>query len=393
MFKSYNRALFIYRLLCLSFLLGIILSKKLWFSDRLLPLIPTFRDLNFLPHPFDKVFLLLLGVFLFLGLFIKRVQLNTIFILFISFLFCFSDQIRWQPWIYQYLLMFVPFAFFDYKKSYNIILILEMIVIIFIYFWTGIHKFQPQFIYYVFTPILKNLFHLSSYVINEYRNIGYVIPIIEIGISFFLFFRKTRNFGVIFLLFSHLFILYYLSPLGINFNQIVWPWNTAMIGFGFLLFFNNNEKIMRFDLKISERVYFILFFILVGVLPFFSLYNKWDHYLSFNVYSGKPNELAVIIPENKNKVPRVINEYLVEGNLLNTETVINLNRWSMFELNVPIPPQKRIYKLLSKKVVKHYNFEGVLLIRELKNKKSKFYYEGISKTGKNLPDQKFQENQ
>lgn len=385
MTNSLNRAIFTYRIICAGLIAGILFSIPLWLSDRLLPLVPVYKQINILPAPFDKILLGILLLSLLFGLIGKYIRQTTILTSIILILFVLSDQLRWQPWVYQFGLMLIPFIFLSTETRAKTLINIQMLLIISIYLWTGIHKLQPQFILYVSNPIFKNLFYFNKDFINNVKELGYLIPFFEILTGLLLIYFKTRKAGFFLLLFSHLFILYYLSPLGINFNSVVWPWNASMILFGSILFYNNTDLVINFDIIKKNILLYIFFGFVCVLMPLLGIKKKWDHYLSFNIYSGNPNELALIIPENVNKIPIKLSEYIVDGVLVNENKVLNLNRWCMFELNVPIPPQQRIYTNLAQQVSTKYNFEGILLIRELKNGNIIMNRKAFTKAGKTLP--------
>ena len=82
--------------------LGFVLSWRLWISSRLFPLCPIIASLPAVPFPFDYIwFALILG--LLAGIcFRARPRMLVIAFLVLAGLLCLFDQMRWQPWFYQY---------------------------------------------------------------------------------------------------------------------------------------------------------------------------------------------------------------------------------------------------------------------------------------------------
>ena len=100
-------------LACLSCLL---LSHKLWLSERYYPLTPISEKLRFISPPFDYILFLALLVLLVI-IAIQSRPLKPIFayLVLASFL-CLSDQSRLQPWFYQFTFMLAAFAFYFWRR-------------------------------------------------------------------------------------------------------------------------------------------------------------------------------------------------------------------------------------------------------------------------------------
>lgn len=228
-----KRLEFILKISCIGLIIGILLSYNLWNSEREIPLLPYFEFVPNLPNFINKAFLYAL-FFLLMSIILsynKKVFI-TLFIL-LSFLL-FQDQLKWQPWVYLYFLFFIPFLFKIEEKNK---LKYFQIIIIGVYFWSGLHKFQAEFIFNTFSSILKNLFRIQdSNLIENLLILGYAIPIIEILTAVFLFTKRFQFLGIILAISTHIFALLYLGPLGISHNTVVYPWNIAMMFFVIILF-------------------------------------------------------------------------------------------------------------------------------------------------------------
>ena len=168
-------------------------------------------------------------------------------------------------------------------------MICAQIVLIGIYLWSGIHKFNSNFIDLTFTNILTNLFQIKNEkIINIIRYSGYLVPIIEVFIAVALTIPKLRTLGVLLVVSVHTFILVYLSPLGVDDNSIVYPWNIAMILLTALLFYKQkNDAASIIQGSIQMKLLSVLLIVLVLILPLLNFINKWDSYLSFSLYSDK----------------------------------------------------------------------------------------------------------
>lgn len=71
----------------------------------------------------------------------------------------------------------------------------------------------------------------------------------------------------------HIFILIFLSPLEINYNSIIWPWNVLMIVYLIILFYNNSAKISLRNLLVGVTIIPVL---MTAILPFLSFVGLYD---------------------------------------------------------------------------------------------------------------------
>lgn len=348
------------------FLAGIALSFKLWISDRNFPLAPVFSTHQFLNFPIDHVFAFLLLLALGINLFYWTNGIN-LFAIAILFILLLQDQTRWQPWVYIYFLFLLLFSFTEkIPGRQNHLLTYLRVVTIGIYFWSGVHKLNPNFLDITFENILTHfLWFKDVNFISTIKPFGYFIPVVEIGISIFLFFPKSRNLAVYFVIITHLFILVYLSPLGIDSNSVVFPWNVAMIFIVFFLFYNAEEKI---DLKniIKKDLMLISVLLLTWMFPVLSFFGFWDNYLSFDLYSSKSDEYYIVIAEDQlNKVDKKLKPYYLPARETQGGKIINMNRWALEEMNVPFYPQSRAFKKAAKAFCKFGIPEDKLYFLEL----------------------------
>ncbi len=257
---------------------------------------------------------------------------------------------RWQPWVYIYLLMLLPFILDQTEKETPIILNYLQLTISGIYFWSGLHKFNSNFINVVFKSILIDLFKIdSSYAIQRLSYLGYAIPLVEVCIGLTLLVPKTRQMGVWLAIITHLFILIYLSPLGISSNSVVYPWNLGMVLFVIILFWNIKNK--PFLLKRSNRINFASLFLLslIWICPLLNFFNYWDNYLSFLLYSGKIKSYYIAVEEKMST--RIIKKYnpsFIDLKGMTGGRIIDLNKWALEDLNVPFYAESRVFKNISK---------------------------------------------
>jgi hypothetical protein len=174
----------LFKAMCFVWLLMKIISWRLWMPERLFPLVPFLEWTN---QP--EISFILFGFSLVCLVYFSFFTTNNI-IIFLFLIFEIShlllDQMRWQPWEYQFLLTTVFYLFF--KKSENFKLLL-LTLLAFTYILSGLHKFSAGFLASSWSNIiLKRIFRIPF----EWRSnnilfyFGYIIPIIEVSLGLLL---------------------------------------------------------------------------------------------------------------------------------------------------------------------------------------------------------------
>jgi uncharacterized membrane protein YphA (DoxX/SURF4 family) len=190
-----------------------------------------------------------------------------------------QDQLRWQPWVYMYALMLIPFTFAK-KPSEEQLQAFFRLLLIAVYIWSGVHKIHPNFVNTTFENIINTyLPFVDKELLKAYFFIGYLAPIYEIAVGIFLFIPSMRKVGIVMVLMLHTFIICYLSPIGIDYNAIVIPWNVAMAIMVGSLFCEKHVIHWRSLITKLGNRYLQLALILVLIMPALSVFQLWDHYL------------------------------------------------------------------------------------------------------------------
>ncbi|MEQ8241400.1 MAG: hypothetical protein RIA69_19455 [Cyclobacteriaceae bacterium] len=219
-----------------------------------------------------------------------------------------------------------------------------------VYIWSGIHKVHPNFVNTNFENIIQTYFQfVDKELLKAYLFIGYLAPVFEIAVGLFLFIPKTRTIGIIMALLLHAFIIAYLSPVGIDYNSIVIPWNVAMALMVVSLFHKKQPIDWRSIVSKLGNKYLQFALMLVLIMPTLSAFQLWDHYLSFSLYSNKTPHFYVASeynsfgPFNDSTEPFIKKIKPIRGS-----SYLDINAWCMSILNVPFYPEKRVFKQLSK---------------------------------------------
>ena len=138
------------------------------------------------------------------------------------------------------------------------------------------HKLNGGFLYTVWEKII--LIKFLDFNPNEIQNIfvhysGLTFPIFEILAALGLLFAKNKILFAMLLIGMHIFILIFLSPLEINYNSIIWPWNVLMIVYLIILFYNNSAQISLRNLLVGVTIIPVL---MTAILPFLSFVGLYD---------------------------------------------------------------------------------------------------------------------
>lgn len=351
---SLQKKIIVTRLICFSWLLAKIISYKVWLASRLFPVVPPF-DFLFAPQAVHVLFFILSLSCIAALLILPTNKILQWAVIIIELLSCSLDQNRWQSWEYQYI--FLVLALLINRRNDRNALNTIAFIFISVYFFSGLGKMNAEFSGYlqrelVFLGIFKAK---SSYSYNLLLyHLGYLFGLIEMLLGIGLAFRQTNKAVAFLLICMHLGILALLGPFGINYNVIIWPWNTAMILCLCVLFISGKPATFSFYfLKTGFNKIFIIFF---GFLPFLNFFGYWDYFLSSSLYTYKPPEMYICIQDagkNKALIPFTDNKqnlFICDSN----STLLNVWKWTMKEMNVPAYPEIRVYRKIKQQLLSRY---------------------------------------
>jgi hypothetical protein len=338
------------RVIALSISSALIISSNVWVStDRTFPEVPVFFQL-----PQSTSFLLYILLF-FSCLLLFRYQKAGAGLFICAYLILLvGDLTRGQPWCYQYLLMFLCIFFIlpSGKKECCVkdiqqILVLWQLITSGIYFWSGIHKINIYFVLETF-PWMTQIFlknYPGSFTLLFLS--GMLAPFIEAGAGVGLLFSKTKNISILLLILMHGFILFFIGPLGLQWNQVVWPWNITMMLLLPIIFYEKNRDIVSiFSFARERRVIFYTILLLSFCMPFLSFYRVWPAYFSWALYSNDTYDALIAVPQKESEIiPEALKKFAKEE-FQNGQPIytLSINEWSINTLGVPVPPELYIYK-------------------------------------------------
>lgn len=218
------------RISALALIAQIVLSRPLWSgTDRTFPQIP-FWGAPGLPDSQTGMLLAAISL-LVLAVLIWKPSSKPAVVAVLSWFagMVLLDLNRLQPWLYYYMALWT-FSLFDPAEARKG----KQWTIAAVYVWGGIWKFTPYFAEDNFAWFCEAFRWSSS--LGQFPALGYCIAVAEALLGIGLLWPRTRKLAVWFCLTFHGFIVLALSPLGLDWNAVVIPWNLAMMAHIWLLF-------------------------------------------------------------------------------------------------------------------------------------------------------------
>lgn len=349
----YNRLKLVKMVTAVGMMLSMILSYNLWGGQRWLPTCPFITGFYIQP-PWDYA-LPAISVLLLIALLFNppRPRLLLFFLLLINITLVLLDQNRLQPWFYIYNSIFLVLLFYNWRidniNSYHSFFIIVQLIVASVYVFSGIQKLNPNFTTDTYAWFIKPLSRfVSERQMGVLLKTGVVIPYIEIFIGFGLLLKPLRFLAVPLLVITHVLILLLMGPFGNDYNSVVWPWNLTMIALALLLFSGSTMERYYSITHLFNIPVFYLVITFYWILPASNLWNYWDTYLSFSLYSGNNHSAKIILSDKAyDQLPYYIRSFVhtEEG-----DHVLYPKQWCTHELNAPLYPEKRIFENVNRRV-------------------------------------------
>lgn len=334
------------RLLGVALLVHLLLSFRLWAGERLFPHVPVWQNLA-LPG-FVEYLVAAALVLLSAGLVVlprdRRLALQLAIML---PAYCLFDQMRLQPWLYLFWLLLV--ARCGSQENPRIALGVQRLAIAGLYVWSGLHKLNPEYWNYTHGFVLQPLqVYLPAAVFQALLGGSYLAGPMEALLGLGLLFVRTRTLACRGLWLMHAFLLLCLGTQ--HWNAIVWPWNLVMMCFVWRYFYESDWKLdLKSLLTARPRLPTAAVLALVWLAPLLNLAGLWDHYLSFSLYSGRSRALVIYVKADvAERLDPKLQPLLSEFVNADGYRVVPADDWSLAELHVPVPPQRRIYAAVAR---------------------------------------------
>ena len=322
-----------------AFLLPIVMSPRIWFSERLFPLVSFFDNI---PIPNYTVDVVLISVFIlsFLCFVVKPIWKLSFLVIGIYVFWVLLDQNRIQPFYFE--IIFMVLALTQFKNNPKRVKQCILLILVGTYFWSGIHKCNTLF-------FEKWAFGLSKRIpfIPEWMRLAftYAVPFLEASFGAFLIFPKTRKLGIWSITLMHAIILSTFMIGG--YGYIVFPMTFFNVFVLFYLFYNSSFSPK--DLFTVKHPKSIALFLIAIIFPVFNLLGFYDHILAFSYFSGKPKYCKIHFLNDKdiNALPEHIRLNVRQGT---DDYYIDLNEWSARTIGVIVYPEERVYQNIQKQL-------------------------------------------
>ena len=215
-----------------AFLIPLVMSPRIWFSERLFPMIPVFDEL---PIPSFSMDVILISVFVlsFLTFVFKPTWKFGLPVVAIYIFWVLLDQNRIQPFYFEMIFMVMALTQFD--KNPKVVKQCILLILVGTYFWSGMHKWNDLF----FEKWANGLSKRIPFVPEWMRLLfTYPVPFLEASFGILLIFPKTRKAGIWLIAIMHTIILTTFIKGG--YGYIVFPMTFFNVFVLFYLFYKSS---------------------------------------------------------------------------------------------------------------------------------------------------------
>jgi hypothetical protein len=336
---------------------------KLWTPQTVFPQIPFFLVLVEMPPLVDWVVGTFVAVCL-TGMLIAKTQPRMRGWSFLFAVFCTGlvllDQHRLQPWTYQ----FVVFALLIAACRSQSALFWMRWIVISIYLYSAISKFDYQFIHTVGEQMLSTVFGfigLESSTWPEDIKSWLIIafPLGELMVGAGLAAPKTRQLAILLAIGLHATLLLILGPWGMGHRPGVLVWNLFFIAQVVLLFRRMPSRSELGESATSKAgsstrpLDFVgsIAAVTVILFPATQAIGICDHWPAWEVYAPRSSRAEIVNPNPE--FESLSNPDPESGR----EAWFDLAQWSLSELGVPVYPEARFQLAVAIAVSEKYDLD------------------------------------
>lgn len=198
-----------------------------------------------------------------------------------------GDQLRLQPWVYQFLVMGTLLAILPPGSA----MAFGRIYMVSVYLHSGLSKLDTPFAQEMGPLFLRTFARVCRFDASGLLRPGreacvLAMPAGEIVVAILLLFRPTRAVGLLGLLAIHAALLVILGPWGLGHSTIVLIWNVALAAEECLLFWPPGRSGFL-PMRWTARVVLIgVPFAIVLVMPLFERLGLYDSWPSHALYAS-----------------------------------------------------------------------------------------------------------
>lgn len=308
-------------------------SPRIWFSERLFPLISFIENIPIPNFTFDIMLIALFLISFFCFVFKPNWKFSIV-VIGIYIYWIVLDQNRIQPFYFE--IIFMVLALTQFSNNPKRIKQCILLILVGTYFWSGMHKWNDFF----FEKWANGLSKRIPFIPEWMRLIfTYAVPFLEASFGAFLIFPKTRKLGIWLITIMHAIILTTFIKGG--YGYIVFPMTLFNVFVLFYLFYKSSFSPK--DLFVPKHPQSIALFLIAIVFPSLNFLGFYDHILAFSYFSGKPKYCKIHF--NKSEDIEALPDHIrlnvkQEAN----DYYIDLNDWSGRTIGVIVYPEKRVYE-------------------------------------------------
>jgi hypothetical protein len=372
-----------------------VVTSRLWLPQTLFPQVALIELFNGFPSEiiYGAIAVVIIALFsILLGKFSYNMIPRSLNIRFLSWailvaaivLLWLTDQHRIQPWVVH--LVVGALVFITCRPQRGVALL--RIFAISIYIYSALGKFDYQFMNSVGPQLLTGLAGLTGVDIKTWDSalvskLSLLLPLGELLIGIMLCHRRTRKLAILSATLMHICLAVLFSPLGLNHEWGVVVWNVFFIFQNDMLFgttllagvakcrlkstsaANATEVELpehTVDKPVKPQAQWIsqLILILVLVLPALEPYEVVDHWPSWGLYSPRNSRVVVRVYLSAGTKTKAIEEFFQPQFVNAPFHVLDLSRWSLETLGVPIYPQQRYQLGVARAVAQKYDLDRAI---------------------------------
>jgi len=338
---------FLLRLVILTWIITKFICYPLWMGDRDFFIVPVHDILLQLPAYWHAMLFWGSLVFMAAVVIFPRKKLVAVIVI-LEFLSCMLDQNRWQPWEYQFIFMLAAYICI---KGEEHLYTAWQIILIGLYFFSGLSKLNSAFIQDVWNSLLLRNW-LGIYTTDAFMfRLGYALPLAEMAAAILLCFARFRKLGTVILIGMHIIILLVFGPLGLHRNEVIWPWNILMPVLLILLFYRRSFVPLRSFFRQSSS------WLVLGcfcILPWLHLAGKWDHYLSFTLHSGGIPHLYICTDDAAALQKMAVYMSSTRNGMIPCRFPVGAYQWGIKAMNTTPYPQQRVFRSIARQWKKQH---------------------------------------
>lgn len=253
------------------------------------------------------------------------------------------NQHRLQPWHWLFLLILVQALLLQAETR----LALFRLTLASIYVFAAASRWGPDvdsgMSRQVLTVLLKaidgeSLLRNSSFVLG----CCIAMSAVEFLTGVFLLTLRFRRLGIAAAIGMHATLIFSLSPWGLNHHLGVLVWNAFLLLAVPVLFAAQStpSPIFHGIMKTSRGTVLAVFVVLFPLLGFFRVADNW---LSWQVYSPRPEVVRVYVHEEfADNLPSDLRSFVGRPAPLDVWCPVRIDQWSLTAIGVPIYPEDRV---------------------------------------------------